>query len=163
MLEQLLKIAQENMQGISRSFPELNDLDSKEVTEVTSQTIVNMIMQQARKGDVHSLQEMLSGKPTGNDHAVIHRLKDPLVNQLQSRLNITQQSAEGLALIALPIIMNMLNHKVQDAKTGGIDIHNSISSIRSNGKGIVNEIVSLFGTRNQNSKRIDGILESLMH
>lgn len=50
MFDQLLNIAQENLGGITRNIPGLNDLDSKQVSDVTSQTVINTILLQAKKG-----------------------------------------------------------------------------------------------------------------
>ncbi|MFI5170797.1 MAG: hypothetical protein ACHQFW_00315 [Chitinophagales bacterium] len=163
MLEQLILMAQERLGGISRDIPELNDLDSTQVTDVTSQTLINTIMQQAKKGNVLSLREMLSGIDTPADHKVIERLKDPIMNQLQSRLNISGESAKQLAVIALPIIMNMLNHKVQNAKTGGFNIHEEMNTLNTSGGGLLKNIVNLFGANNQNSRTINTILQNLIH
>lgn len=162
MLDQLIKIAQENLSGISRNIPELNDLDSKQVTDITSQTVVGMIMQQARKGNVGSLREMLSGKSTTDDHISITRLKDPVIKELMGRLNISEDSAAQLAMMALPVIMNMLNNNVQHAQTGGADIHSSLNTIKGTGNGLIDGILNVFGRSNQNTKLINGILQTLI-
>lgn len=49
MLNQLFNLAQEHLGGISRDIPELTDLDSKQVSSITSQTVVNTILQQAKR------------------------------------------------------------------------------------------------------------------
>ena len=49
MLNQLLEMAQKHLDGISRDIPELTDVDSKQITSITSKTVVDTIMQQAKK------------------------------------------------------------------------------------------------------------------
>ena len=81
MFDQLLTIAQENLGGITRNIPGLNDLDSKQVSDVTSQTVINTILLQAKKGDINSLKEMLSGTDTSHDNEVVNSLKGSVTNQ----------------------------------------------------------------------------------
>ncbi len=162
MLEQLIKIAQERLDGISRKIPELNDLDGKQVTEVTSQTLINTIIQQAKKGDFSSLREMLSGNETGENDKVIDQLKDPVSNQLQNKLNISNISAKQLAIIALPIIMNMLNKRVQNAKSGGYNVNDEMNNLNGKRGGLLNSLMSMFGAKDNNSRLIDNILKNLI-
>ena len=162
MFDQLLNIAQENLGGITRNIPGLNDLDSKQVSDVTSQTVINTILLQAKKGDVNPLKEMLSGIDTGHDNDIINSLKGSVTNQLQNKLNISNQSAQQLAIMALPIIMNMLNGKVRNAQNSGFDINSEINSMQGKGGGMLNSILSLFGGNNGNNRVINNLLQRLM-
>lgn len=78
MLNQLFNLAQEHLGGISRDIPELTDLDSKQVSSITSQTVVNTILQQAKKGNMGSLKEMLSGDNTDQNNQVVQQLQAQL-------------------------------------------------------------------------------------
>ena len=155
MLNQLLEMAQKHLDGISRDIPELTDVDSKQITSITSKTVVDTIMQ-------GSLREMLSGADTDNQNDVLQQLQGPVVNQLQSKLNISGQSAQQLAVMALPIIMNMLNGKVNAAKTNGFDINNALQGLSQNKGGLLNSILGMFGGNNQNSKMINNIITQLI-
>ena len=162
MFDQLLNIAQENLGGITRNIPGLNDLDSKQVSDVTSQTVINTILYQAKKGDVNSLKEMLSGSDTGHDNEVINSLKGSVTNQLRNKLNISDQSAQQLAIMALPIIMNMLNGKVRNAQNSGLDINSQLNSLSGRGGGMFNSLLGHFGGNNGNTKVINNLLQRLM-
>ena len=162
MFDQLLTIAQENLGGITRNIPGLNDLDSKQVSDVTSQTVINTILLQAKKGDINSLKEMLSGTDTSHDNEVVNSLKGSVTNQLQNKLNISDQSAQQLAIMALPIIMNMLNGKVRNAQNTGLDINSELNSLNGRGGGRFNSLLGLFGGNNGNTKVINNILQRLM-
>lgn len=163
MFDQLLNIAQENLGGITRNIPGLNDLDSKQVSDVTSQTVINTILYQAKKGDINSLKEMLSGTDTGHDNEVINALKGSVTNQLQNKLNISGQSAQQLAIMALPIIMNMLNGKVRNAQNTGFDINSELNSLNGKGGGMLNSLLGLFGGNNGNTKVINNLLQRLIN
>ncbi len=162
MFDQLLTIAQENLGGITRNIPGLNDLDSKQVSDVTSQTVINTILLQAKKGDINSLKEMLSGTDTSHDNEVVNSLKGSVTNQLQNKLNISDQSAQQLAIMALPIIMNMLNGKVRNAQNTGLDINSELNPLNGRGGGMFNSLLGLFGGNNGNTKVINNILQRLM-
>ena len=162
MLNQLLKMAQENLGGISRDIPELTDLDSKQVSSITSQTVVNTILQQAKKGNMGSLREMLSGADTGTDNQVVQQLQSSVTTQLQSKLNISGQSAQQLAVMALPIIMNMLNGKVKNAQSSGFDINSALNGLKSQKGGLLNGILGMLGSNNKNGKLINNIISQLI-
>lgn len=161
MIAQLLNLAEDHLHGISHNIPELNDLDSNQVTSVTSETVVNTIVQQARKGNVDALREMLSGSETAKDHEVIRQLENPVINQLQSKLNISDQTAKQLAVIALPVVMNLLNGKVKHAQTGGFDINDAIRGLNGN-SGMLKGVFNLFGGNKSSTKTINSILQNLI-
>ncbi len=163
MLEQLIQLAQGKLDGITRNIPELNDLDSKQVSDVTSQTVVNTILQLAKKGNFHSLREMLSGLDTHQNSEAVQQLEMPVTNQLQNKLNISDQSAKQLALMALPIILNMMNKKVNKAQNSGFDVNNALNSLNANGGGgMLNAVLSLFGGSSGNTRAINNILKNLI-
>lgn len=163
MLNQLFEMAQEKLGGISRDIPELTDIDSKQVTSITSQTVVNAILQQAKKGNMGSLKEMLSGADTHNENEVLKQLQNPVINQLQSKLNISGQTAQQLAIMALPIIMNMLNSKVNSAQSNGYNINDALNKLSQNKGGLLNSIIGMFGGNNQNSKMVNKIITQLIN
>lgn len=162
MLQQLFNLAEEHLQGIDRNIPELIDLDSKSVSSMTSQTVVNTIMQQAKKGNVHALREMLSGVDTDASHDVIRQLQAPVTAQLQNKLNISSEGAGQLAAMALPIILNMLNAKVRNAQHGGLNINDALSALNGRGGGILQSITGLLGGNNKSNKTINSILQNLI-
>lgn len=162
MLQQLTHLAEEHLQGIDRNIPELIDLDSKSVAAMTSQTVVSTIMQQAKKGNIYALREMLSGVETDGSHDVIKQLQSPVTAQLQNKLNISSEGAGQLAAIALPIILNMLNAKVRNAQTGGVNIADALSGLKGNGGGILQSITGLLGGNSRSSKTINSILQNLI-
>lgn len=162
MLNQLQNLAEEHLQGIGRGIPELIDLDSQEVSSVTSQTVINTIMQQARKGNIYALREMLSGSETAANHDSIRRLQTPVMSQLQSRLNISAGSAEQLTTIALPIILNMLNAKVKTAQHGGFNINEALSALNGKGGGLMQMLSGLLGGNNRSNRTINSILQNLI-
>ena len=57
--------------------------------------------------------------------------------------------------------MNMLNGKVNAAKTNGFDINNALQGLSQNKGGLLNSILGMFGGNNQNSKMINNIISIL--
>lgn len=162
MLNQLLELASNNLNGISKGIPELTDLDSQQVSSITSKTVVNTILEQAKKGNLGSLKEMLSGNETENGNETVKGLQNSVTNQLQSKLNISGQSAQQLAIMALPIIMNMMNSKVKNAQNGGFDINSALNNISSKKGGLISSVLGMLGGKNQNSKMINNIIQQLV-
>ncbi len=162
MLQQLLHLVEEHLQGIDRNVPELRDLDSKSISSMTSQTVVNTIMQQAKKGNTFALREMLSGVDTDASHDVIKQLQGPVTTQLQNKLNISSEGAGHLATMALPIILNMLNSKVKTAQHQGINIQDALEALNGKGGGILQSITGLLGGNNKSNKTINSILQNLI-
>jgi len=162
MVNELLELASKNLNGISKDIPELTDLDSHQVSSITSTTVVNTILQLAKKGNVGSLKEMLSGNDTLNGNEEVKGLQTSVSSQLQSKLNISGQSAQQLAVMALPIIMNMLNSKVKTSQNEGFDINSALNTISAKKGGLINSVLGMLGGNNQNSKMINSILQQLI-
>jgi hypothetical protein len=108
------------------------------------------------------LREMLSGADTGTDNQVVQQLQSSVTTQLQSKLNISGQSAQQLAVMALPIIMNMLNGKVKNAQSSGFDINSALNGLKSQKGGLLNGILGMLGSNNKNGKLINNIISQLI-
>lgn len=162
MLNQLFEIARTNLNGISKDIPELIDLDSNQVSSITSKTVVDTILHQAKKGNIDSLREMLSGLDTSHGNDVVKGLESSVTSQLQTKLNISGQSAQQLAVMALPIIMNMLNSKVNSAQSNGFDINKSLNALTTRKSGLISGILSMVTGNNQNTKAINSVIQQLI-
>lgn len=162
MISQLLSLAEDHLHGIGHGNPDLVDIDSKEVTSVTADSIVQTIMQQARKGNVLALREMLSGSDTASDHSVVTKLQGPITTQLQNRLNISESAAKQLATQSLPIILNMLNVKVKSAQHSGLNIHDALGALSANSGGFLKGITGMLGGNTKSNKTINSIFQNLI-
>ena len=124
MFEQLMQMAQSHLGGNMGSHPELRQagVDPQQVAGVASESILQSLNQQVQAGDYSSVQEMLSGMDTSPDSPAVNGLMPNVTSQLSNRLGLSPGAAQAIAAIAIPLIMNMLNNRVNQSRQGGTDI-----------------------------------------
>ncbi|MFN0275270.1 MAG: hypothetical protein ACKVPJ_05970 [Chitinophagales bacterium] len=163
MLEQLLKLAQENLAGLSHNIPDAQKIEPDKMNGITSQTIISTIMQQMKGGNLDVVKELFSGNHTADDATIVNSLKTPVAENLMSKLGLSKNSAQQLALMAIPIVMNMLNGRVKNAQNSGLNVNDMLNQLNNkSGGGLVNSIMSMFGGGNKNMKIINQLLNGLM-
>jgi hypothetical protein len=163
MLDQLLKIAQQNLEGIAHNIPDASNIEPGKLNGITSQTIINTIMKQLKGGNADVVREMFSGNTTSDDSSVVNLLKTPVANNLATKLGLSEGAASKLALIAIPIVMNMLNGRVKTAQNNGLDVSGMLNQLSNKQSGgFLNTILSMFGGGNNNMKIISQLLNGLM-
>lgn len=164
MLDQLLKLAQENLGGISHNIPDVQNIQPDKLNGIASQTIINTIMQQMKGGNLDMVKELFSGNHTTDDSTIVNALKNPVANNLMNKLGISGNSAQQLALMAIPIVLNMLNGRVKNAQNSGLDVSGLLNQLSNKGSGgFLNTILSMFGGGGSgNTKIISQLLNGLM-
>lgn len=122
MFDELLTMAQSQLGESLPKNPAVQGLNvnTQEVAGVTSNAILDSLMQQVQNGDMSGVQELLSGEETHANSPVVNGLAPTVVSQLSSKLNISPAIAQTIATIAIPIILNMLNGKVKSGDLGGL-------------------------------------------
>src|SRR3546814_18411829 len=78
---------------------------------------------------------MLSGNETDPANPAANQFVPKVAENLASRLGSSPEMAQKIAVMAIPLIMNMLNGKVKDAKDKGIDVGDLLGSLAGGGQG----------------------------
>lgn len=149
MLDQLLSFAKDNLTDILDGIPEMQQMDKQQSLDVMSKSVVNTIMDQVKSGDFSALKEMLNGNTTAHDSDEVKKLHEPIAQDLMKKLNLSENTSGVLSAAVIPIIMNMLNNKVSNAKSNGVDVDGYLNKMEQ-GSGLLSSILKLFGAKNLN-------------
>ncbi len=133
MLDTLIDLAKDQLTGVVNNQPELQNRDPQETARVTGKTVLEELVGQAQGGNTAGLMEMLSGQPTTATNPVVSSLIPNVAVKLAGRLGISEGTARTLAMVAVPMIMNMMNGQVNQAQKGGLDIGGMIGGLLGGG------------------------------
>ncbi|MBC8046522.1 MAG: hypothetical protein H7Y00_06985 [Fimbriimonadaceae bacterium] len=163
MLEQLLDYAKDNMQNIMDGIPELQQMDKQKALDITGQSVISNIMEQVKDGNFSGLKEMLNGSATPLDHEEVKKLENPVTDNLLDKLGLSKNTASVLALAAIPLILNMLNNKVNTAKNNGLDINDYMNKMETGG-GLLTGILKAVGAKklNPSGKIAEQLINQIM-
>lgn len=143
MLDQLLKSAEGPLMDI------LGQVDQEKASQsagVIKEQVLLSLQEQVKSGDLSALTEMFSGKETSSGSAAVNKLEGNVSQSLMDRLGIDSATAMKMASVAIPLLMNMFNKKVNDAPQANNDIMSTIAkSLQGDGVGGADILGSLLG------------------
>lgn len=149
MLEKLLQMADGPLQdALAKSGTNASPGAASAIEEVLG----SLLQKQAKSGNTEAVKEMFSGRETAPTSPVVNNLKGDLSQGLADRLGIDSKQAMAMAAVALPLLINFFNKKVNDAPQANDDIMSSIvKSIQGdgNGGGLESIMGSLLGGGNK--------------
>ncbi|HEY9560066.1 MAG TPA: DUF937 domain-containing protein [Anseongella sp.] len=147
MLDKLVELAKGQLLPSLIDDPDVDNAQAEEIARVSGDSVINSLMEQAKGGDLSGLQEMLSGNETDPANPAANQFVPKVAENLASRLGLSPEMAQKIAVMAIPLIMNMLNGKVKDAKDKGIDVGDLLGSLAGGGQGggLIGKLGGLFG------------------
>lgn len=163
MYDQLLNFAKDHLKNIIDSTPELQSMDKQKATQVTGESIISSIMNQVKDGQFGGIKELLSGNTTGHDHDEVKKLEKPVSENLMNKLGVSKDTAILLAVAAIPLVLNMMNSKVNTAKQNGVNVDSYLNKAEQGG-GLLSSILKMFGANNLNpsGKIMDQLIKKLL-
>lgn len=146
MLDKLLEQAKSQLIPSLENDPEVDNAKAGQIAEVSSDTVINSLIGQAKSGDLSGIQEMLSGEDTDAASPAANSLVPQLAQNLASKIGISPETAQSIASKVIPLIMNMFNGKVKDAKNQGMDIGGMLGGLTGGqGGGLLGKVSDMFG------------------
>lgn len=149
MLEKLLKMADGPLQdALARSGTNAGPGTASAIEEIFG----SLLEKRAKSGNTEAVKEMFSGRETTPTSPVVNNLKGDLSQGLADRLGIDSKQAMAMAAVALPLLINFFNKKVNDAPQANDDIMSSIVKAiqgEGNGGGLESIMGSLLGGGNK--------------
>src|SRR6478752_6782988 len=121
MLDQILNSEHNQLFDIVKNFSGVSNDQNEAATTVVKDTIVSSLTQQAQSGDLSGIMEMFSGNQTDLNSPAASGLSSNIVQNLVSKLGISQGNAASLVQQILPVVMNMFNNKANTAQSSGLD------------------------------------------
>lgn len=132
MIDQLLKMAEGPLKDVLANS---GMSEGPGTANAIEETLSSILQSKAQSGDMAAIKEMFSGSETHNDSPVVQNLAGDLTGGLMDKLGISKEQAIGLAMTALPLIMNYFNKKVDSAPGANNDIMNSVADALQGGGG----------------------------
>lgn len=143
MLDQLMKLAEGPLMDA------LGQVDKDKAAAsagVIKEQVTLSLKDQVMSGDLGTLSEMFSGKDTSTASSAAKNLEGNVSQSLMDKLGIDSATAMKMATVAIPLLMNMFNKKVNDAPQDNGDIMSSIAkSLQGGGGGSADILGSLLG------------------
>ncbi len=119
MIDQILNLAKGQVGSALSGNPEVSQVQGKNQSEAVGMSVLDAIKKQAGSGNTGVLKEMLSGQQTSTSSPAVQSLLPDVVTNLTSRLGISPQMAQSIAMAAIPMVMNMMNGQVKQVQQGG--------------------------------------------
>lgn len=127
----------------------LGQVDQEKATQsagVIKEQVLLSLQEQVKSGDFSALSEMFSGKETSSSSSAVNKLEGNVSQSLIDRLGIDSATAMKMATVAIPLLMNMFNKKVNDAPQASDDIMSTIAkSLQGDSTGGSDILGSLLG------------------
>jgi hypothetical protein len=161
MFEELFDSLKGNLSGLLENDQNLSGADHSEVAQSSSESIISIITNMVKGGDMSVVKEMFSGQDTPADHPVMSNILPDLQDTLAQKFGLDSNAAAGLAQKILPAIMNMFNNKVGESGQGGFDISTIISGLQNGNTGGISDIIKQFtgGPNSENQNGGGGIMD----
>lgn len=132
MLDQLMKLAEGPLMD---ALGQVDKDKAPQSAGVIKEQVMLSLQEQVKSGDLGALSEMFSGKDTDPNNSAVKNLEGNVSQGLMDRLGIDSGTAMKMATVAIPLLMNMFNKKVNDAPQDNSDIMSSIAKSLQGGQG----------------------------
>jgi hypothetical protein len=166
MLDQLLKIAQEQLADHYYADPQVENQVAESTANVAGSSIINSVIDLAKSGQLNGLLNMFSGKQVGATSGLVGTLMPGVVNSIAGKLGVDASTAQMLASKAVPFVLNLFNGQVNKVEhSQGVDIAGLIGNLlggnTSNPAAIVAANDELQAAPVQNNDILSGLIGTL--
>jgi len=165
MIDEIMNLAKGKLNTAFNGIPGLENMNVDDVAQVAGSSVIQSVMTQLKDGNLSTLLEMFSGDHTNEDNDIVTGLEQPVSNDLFNQFGISKKTSGILAAIAIPIILNLFNNKVNDAKqSGGFNIGDLIGQFTQNqsGGGVLDMVTDLFNGNNTDQNSSGDLLSSIV-
>ena len=159
MLEQLIKLVQQNSGDDIVRNPEVpNEFNNAAIQDVAKQ-ILNGLQGQASKGNMQDIMLMFQGSRCFDfGNPVVSQLISSATRSLSTRFGVSPQAASQITNSLIPVVMNQFVNKTNDPNDNDFDLQNVVKNVT--GQNDVGDILSQF-TNNKGSTELAGALGNL--
>lgn len=133
MFEQYIDQARRRLSGVLVQQQGMNENDAHNAAEATGRAFLEMVKTQLDEKNYTVLDEALSGDVTLATHSTIQRLIDPLSEKVAVKTGFDVAKSKNIVTALLPVVFNMFNDQVRDAKAKGVDLRDMVKQFSSGG------------------------------
>ncbi len=108
-----------------------NGVNSNQMDDVfglAQDTILNNFKSSATKGDLDGILNLFNGKQSIQSSSMVKNIIGDYAGQLISKLGFSQSTANTIAGLAIPFIMNMINKKTPESGLAENDLISMLGS-----------------------------------
>ncbi|MBN1158886.1 MAG: hypothetical protein JXA61_05860 [Bacteroidales bacterium] len=149
MLENLLKLIQENADDAIVKNPSVPNSKNNAVIKAAAASIFNGLRQEARSGDLDQLKQLLQNQKNVETSPVVKNVSNSVAGDLMKKFRLDKNAASGIVAMLIPIVMSRLVQKTNDPQDNSFNLDGILGSLMS-GKGsqiggILNSLKGLLG------------------
>lgn len=149
MLENLLKLIQENADDAIIKNPAVPNSKNNAVIKTAAASIFNGLRQEAQSGNLDQLKQLLQNQKNVESSPVVNNVSNSVAGDLMKKFHFDKGSAAGIVSMLLPIVMSKLVKKTNDPSDNTFNVDGILGSLLS-GKsaqtgGILNVLKGLLG------------------
>lgn len=156
MLDQLLSLGGGQITELLKQQGGIDESQLPNATSAITESLAQTFSSQLQNGDISSISEMFSGSETSQNSPIISQLAGPVAANLASKLGINGAQATQIISTVLPLIMNMFNGQVNNAKGNGVDVGSLIGQLAGGNLGNIGSLLGLLGGNQSNANGNDG-------
>jgi len=156
MLEQLIKLVQQNSGDDIVKNPEVpNEFNNAAIQDVAKQ-ILNGLQGQASKGNMQDIMLMFQGSRSsiiGNP--VVSQLISSATRSLSTRFGVSPQAASQITNSLIPAVMKQFANKTNDPDDNDFNLLDVVKNVT--GKSDVGDILSQFSSKKGSTELADAL------
>jgi hypothetical protein len=156
MLEQLIKLVQQNSGDDIVKNPEVPNEFNNAVMQDVAKQILNGLQGQASKGNMQDIMLMFQGSRSsivGNP--VVSQLISSATRSLSTRFGVSPQAASQIANSLIPVVMNQFVKKTNNPDDNDFDLQDFVKNVT--GKNEVGEILSKYNSNKGSTELADAL------
>ncbi|MBN2481734.1 MAG: hypothetical protein JXB19_08345 [Bacteroidales bacterium] len=131
MLENLLKLIQENADEAIIKNPVIPNSKNNAVIKAATTSIFNSLRQEARSGDLEELKQLLQNQKNVDTSPVVKNVSNSVAGDLMKKFSLNKGAAAGIVSMLLPIVMSKLVQKTNDPKDNSFNLDGILGSLLS--------------------------------
>lgn len=135
MFDQYIDQARRRLSGVLVQQQNMSESDAEKAAEATGRSFIETVKQQIDNKDFSVLDEVLSGDTTLATQSVIQNLVEPLSQKVAAKTNFDSTKSISIVTTLLPIMFNMFNDQVRDAKSKNIELKDLVKQFAGGGGG----------------------------
>jgi hypothetical protein len=156
MLEQLIKLVQQNSGDDIVKNPEVPNEFNNAATQDVAKQILNGLQSQASKGNMQDIMLMFQGSPAsivGNP--VVSQLISSATRSLSTRFGVSPQAASKITNSLIPVVINQFVNKTNDPDDSDFDLQDVVKNVT--GKNDVGDILSQYSGNKGSTELADAL------
>lgn len=159
MLENLLKLVQENAGDAIINNPAIPNEQNQVAIETTTSSIFETLKNEVNSGNLADLGSLFANNGNATD-ALTGNLNADVVSNLMTKLGINNEVATGIAASIIPTVIGKLASKANDPNDSSFDLNGIVNSLGGNGS-TMTSIIDMLDGQKDGQTNYGGIIDTV--